>query len=133
MSIWESKKTCNMTIENIRAEFPLINNEKLVYLDNGATTQKPQRVIDALSEFYLTKNANPMRGLYDLSILATDSYEEARQKVASFINAGDPSEIIFTRNASESLNLAANIYGSTLKEGDEVLVSTSEHHSNFLP
>ena len=122
-----------MTIENIRAEFPLINNEKLVYLDNGATTQKPQRVIDALSEFYLTKNANPMRGLYDLSIQATDSYEEARQKVASFINAGEPSEIIFTRNASESLNLAANIYGSTLKEGDEVLVSTSEHHSNFLP
>ena len=121
-----------MTKENIRAEFPLINNEKIVYLDNGATTQKPQRVIDALSDFYLKRNANPMRGLYDLSILATDSYEEARNKVASFINA-DPSEIIFTRNASESLNLAANIFASTLKAGDEVLVSTSEHHSNFLP
>ncbi len=122
-----------MTKENIRAEFPLINNEKIVYLDNGATTQKPQSVIDALSEFYLKRNANPMRGLYDLSILATDSYEEARSKVASFINAKESEEIIFTRNASESLNLAANIFGSTLKAGDEVLVSTSEHHSNFLP
>ena len=121
-----------MTKENIRAEFPLINNEKIVYLDNGATTQKPQRVIDAVTEFYTKRNANPMRGLYDLSILATDSYEEARSKAASFINA-DTSEIIFTRNASESLNLAANIFGSTLKAGDEVLVSTSEHHSNFLP
>ena len=102
-----------MTKENIRAEFPLINNEKIVYLDNGATTQKPQSVIDALSEFYLKRNANPMRGLYDLSILATDSYEEARSKVASFINAKESEEIIFTRNASESLNLAANIFVST--------------------
>lgn len=122
-----------MDSEKIRAQFPLINNEKIVYLDNAATTQKPQKVIDALAEFYTKRNANPMRGMYDLSLLATESYEEARRKTADFINAKKSSEIIYTRNATESLNLAASIAAEYLGEGDEVLVSTSEHHSNFLP
>ena len=120
-------------INEIRAQFPLINNRKIVYLDNAATTQKPQCVIDAISEFYCNFNANPMRGIYDLSIAATDAYEKVREQTAEFIHAKDPSEIIFTRNATESLNLAANILSESLNEGDEILVATSEHHSNFLP
>ncbi|MCR4648226.1 MAG: aminotransferase class V-fold PLP-dependent enzyme, partial [Lachnospiraceae bacterium] len=122
-----------MDIKEIRAQFPLITKQNIAYLDNAATSQKPQCVIDALAKFYTDLNANPMRGLYELSIAATDSYEEARKKTAAFIHTDDPSEVIFTRNASESLNLAANILSSELNEGDEVLVATSEHHSNFLP
>ena len=122
-----------MNIKEIREQFPLIKNKNIIYLDNAATTQKPQCVIDAIAEFYSNFNANPMRGIYDLSIAATDAYEYAREKTASFINAHNPSEIIFTKNATESLNLAADILSAVLNIGDEILVATSEHHSNFLP
>jgi len=112
----------------LRNAFPLLKNSTLAYLDNGATSQKPQAVIDAVAKYYEHDNANPMRGLYDLS------YEEARAKVAKFIHAPKAEEIVFTRNASESLNLIAYSYGMHfLKEGDEILVGITEHHSNFLP
>ncbi|MCR5501819.1 MAG: SufS family cysteine desulfurase [Lachnospiraceae bacterium] len=118
----------------IRAEFPLLNNTDLAYLDNGATVQKPQCVLDAVNTYYTEQNANPMRGLYELSIKATEIYEEARKETASFINAASPEEIVFTRNATESLNLVSYSYaGSVLEEGDEVIVSCAEHHSNMLP
>lgn len=123
-----------MTISDrkVRELFPILSGD-MVYLDSAATAQKPQCVIDAISDFYLHKNANPMRGLYDLSMTATDDYESSRAAAARFIGADDPCEIIFTRNATESLNLVADSFGAALKEGDEILVATSEHHSNFLP
>lgn len=118
----------------IRADFPLLANHDIAYLDNSATTQKPQSVIDAERDFYQMTNANPLRGLYRLSMDATDVYEGARAKLADFIGASRPEEIIFTRNATESLNLVAYSYGrSVLREGDEVIVSVAEHHSNILP
>lgn len=118
----------------IRSQFPLLSNRDMVYLDNAATSQKPQCVIDAVNEFYQKNNANPGRGLYELSIDCTNQYEEARQTVADFINAKEKETIIFTRNASESLNLIAYSYGMhNLKEGDEIIVNIAEHHSNILP
>jgi cysteine desulfurase/selenocysteine lyase len=122
-------------INEIRKEFPLFKNEpELVYLDNCATSQKPDRVLKAVREFYEKNNANPFRGIYDLSERATEAYEDARRAVAGFINAEDPEEIVFTRNATESLNLAAFSLGELLVgEGDEVVISVSEHHSNMLP
>ncbi len=118
---------------DIRAEFPLINRNKVAYLDNAATTQKPQCVLDAVYSYYVNSNANPLRGLYDLSLKATQAYEDARNAVAELIGAASD-EIIFTRNATESLNLIAYSYGlHNLKEGDEIIVSVAEHHSNFLP
>ena len=120
--------------KRIRADFPLLANRDIVYLDNSATTQKPQSVLEADLGFYQKRNANPLRGLYQLSIDATDAYEGARAKVADFIGAGRPEEIVFTRNATEALNLVAYSYGrSFLKEGDEILLSVAEHHSNILP
>lgn len=117
----------------IRADFPILN-DSFVYLDNAATTQKPQCVIDALGQYYREQNANPMRGLYDLSILATEVYEEARETVRGFINAGSTEEIIFTRNATEGLNLVAYAYGRAfIREGDEVVITIMEHHSNLIP
>ncbi len=122
-------------INEIRKEFPLFKNEpELVYLDSCATSQKPDRVLKAVREFYEKNNANPFRGIYDLSERATEAYEDARRAVAGFINADDPEEIVFTRNATESLNLAAFSLGELLVgEGDEVVISVSEHHSNMLP
>ncbi len=118
----------------IRDEFPLIKSDRVIYLDNAATTQKPQCVLDAVNDYYAKHNANPMRGLYDLSLEATDAYESARAKAASLIGAEYPEEIIFTRNATESLNLIAYSYGlHNIKAGDEIIVSVAEHHSNFLP
>ncbi len=106
----------------------------LVYLDNSATQQKPRRVMEAVEQYYRAENANPLRGLYDLSVKATEAYEGARAAVRAFIHAHDEAEIIFTRNASESLNLVAYSYGRTfIHEGDEILVSIAEHHSNLLP
>ena len=122
-------------VEKLRADFPLLaNNPGLAYLDNAATTQKPRQVIEAETRFYEELNANPLRGLYDLSLRATEAYEDAREKVKDFLHAADSCEIIFTRNASESLNLVA-FSGSEafLSEGDEVLVTVMEHHSNILP
>ncbi len=118
---------------DIRAEFPLINSSTVAYLDNAATTQKPQCVLDAVNIFYVNQNANPMRGLYELSLKATQAYEDARNAVAELIGAS-PEEIVFTRNATESLNLIAYSYGlHNIKENDEIIVSVAEHHSNFLP
>lgn len=121
----------------IRKDFPIFSaeeNKGLIYFDSAATSQRPLCVIDAVSEFYKKHNANPLRGLYNLSMRATDAYENARAVVASFVNAKDASEIVFTRNTSESLNLIARCYGaSVLKEGDEVVISCMEHHSNILP
>lgn len=109
--------------------FPLLNHENIIYLDNAATTQKPWPVLEAMNKYYTMSNANPMRGLYDLSIRATDEYESARETVANFINASDASEIIFTRNATESLNLVAYAYDKS----SFVLCGIGEHHSNLLP
>lgn len=107
--------------------------QDLAYLDSAATTQKPQVVIDAIDSYYKTKNANPLRGLYDLSIKATEEVENAREAMAKLIHAKRSEEIIFTRNSTESLNLVAYSYGRGLKEGDEIVVSILEHHSNMVP
>lgn len=117
-----------------RNDFPLLAENPLVYLDSAATAQKPFCVIQAERDFYERYNANPMRGFYALSLEATDRLEKARDEVRRFINASSADEIIFTRNTTESLNLAAYSYGlSHLKAGDEILVSVMEHHSNLLP
>lgn len=120
--------------ENVRQDFVLLQNTDRVYFDNAATSQKPKCVIDAVQEFYEKYNANVLRGLYPLSVEATERYENARKTVQRFIHAACPEEIIFTRNATESMNLVAYSYGMTnLKAGDEILVSILEHHSNILP
>ncbi len=117
-----------------RRDFPLLMNTDVAYLDSAATAQRPQCVLDAEEKFYTTCNANPLRGLYPLSIAATDAYENAREAVRKFLNAASAKEIIFTRNTSESLNLVAYSYGlSNVKAGDEVVVSIMEHHSDLLP
>ncbi len=124
--------------EKIRADFPILattaHGKPLVYLDNGATTQKPRAVIDAISRYYESENANIHRGVYDLSQRATARYEEARRKVQSFINAADEVEIIFTRGTTEAINLVANCFGRAfVGPGDEIIVSALEHHSNIVP
>ncbi len=117
-----------------KKDFPLLANNAVAYLDNAATTQKPQCVMDAEMDFYKMHNANPLRGLYRLAMEATDIYEDSRQAVKNFINAAHAEEIIFTRNASESLNLVAYSYGlANLREGDEIVTTIVEHHSNMLP
>ncbi len=117
-----------------KKDFPLLANNAVAYLDNAATTQKPQCVMDAEMDFYKMHNANPLRGLYRLAMEATDIYEDSRQAVRNFINAAHAEEIIFTRNASESLNLVAYSYGlANLREGDEIVTTIVEHHSNMLP
>ena len=124
-------------MNDFRNDFPFFSNAKnkgIIYFDNAATTQRPRQVIDAITHFYEENNANPLRGLYDLSVRATEAYEEARHTVARFINAAEDAEVIFTRNASESLNLVAYTYGmANICEGDEIAVSIMEHHSNILP
>ena len=123
-----------MNVENIKKDFPLLENRSITYLDSGATTQKPIQVINAIEEFYKKNNANPHRGAYTLSIEATEVYESTRQKIAQFINAKHPEEIIFSKNATESLNLIAYSYGmDNLKKDDEVVISIMEHHSNLVP
>lgn len=117
-----------------RKDFPLLMQNKIIYIDNAATSQRPQCVIDAEGDFYKNYNANPMRGLYSLSVEATEVYENAREAVRNFIGAEKSSEIIFTRNTTESLNLVAYSYGlSNVKKGDEIVVSIMEHHSDLLP
>lgn len=123
-----------MTNLDIRKDFPIIENNKIAYLDSGATTQKPRQVIEAMDNYYENDNANPHRGAYKLSLKATEVYDEARTKVAKFINAEKSEEIVFTRNATESLNLIAYSYGmNNVKEGDKILISIMEHHSNLVP
>ena len=120
---------------NYKRDFPVFDRyPDLVYLDNSATTQKPRQVIEAVERYYREENANPLRGLYELSMKATDAYEKAREAVRGFIGAASTREIIFTRNATESLNLIAYSYGrANITEGDEILVTISEHHSDMLP
>ena len=123
-----------MNIEQIKKDFPLLENENITYLDSGATTQKPIQVIKAVEEFYQKYNANPHRGAYSLSVEATEQYENTRTKIAKFINAKHREEIIFSKNATESLNLIAYSYGlDNLKKDDEVVISIMEHHSNLVP
>lgn len=117
-----------------RNDFPLLMQNKIIYIDNAATSQRPQCVIDAEGDFYKNYNANPLRGLYSLSVEATEVYENAREAVRKFIGAEKSNEIIFTRNTTESLNLIAYSYGlSNVKRGDEIVVSIMEHHSDLLP
>lgn len=131
MFIWEVAK---MSKSVYRADFPLLESSDVIYMDNAATSQRPQVVLDAMNEFYKHHNANPLRGVYKLSVEATQDYENARAKVAKFINAAGSEEIVFTRNATESLNLVAYSYGlNNIKAGDEIVVSILEHHSNMLP
>ena len=119
-----------------KKDFPIFNaeiNKDLIYFDNAATTQKPKCVIDAIERYYSKNNANPLRGLYDLSGRATEEYENSRHTIAKFLNAKD-CEIIFTRNASESLNVVAYTWGlANINKDDEIAVSITEHHSNILP
>lgn len=127
-----------LNTDEIRKEFPIlgqkVHGKPLVYLDNAATTQKPQCVIDAISEVYCTINANVHRGVHHLSQVATEAMEQARTKVKEFIGAANRHEIIFTRGTTESINLAASSFGGTfLKSGDEVIISSVEHHSNIVP
>ena len=117
-----------------RNDFPLLMAQDIAYLDNAATAQRPQCVLDAVRRFYCEQNANPLRGLYPLSIAATDAYENAREAVRRFLNAKSTAEIVFTRNTTEGLNLVAYSYGlSHIRAGDEVVVSILEHHSDLLP
>ncbi|RAK06657.1 cysteine desulfurase [Halanaerobium saccharolyticum] len=123
--------------QKYKADFPIlnqqINGKDLVYFDNAATTQKPEAVLEAVNNYNRTINANPHRGAHTLSVRATEAYENARAKVSNFINAEKAEEIIFTRNTTESLNLLANSLEAVVEEGDEILISVLEHHSNILP
>ncbi len=123
-----------MSVEELKKDFPLLENNEITYLDSGATAQKPNQVIKAIEEFYEKYNANPHRGAYSLSMEATEVYEETRTKISKFINAKNREEIIFSKNATESLNLIAYSYGmENLKKDDEVVISIMEHHSNLVP
>lgn len=128
----------NYPIEKIRADFPIldqnINGHPLVYLDNAATTQKPNCVIDAVAHYYKHLNSNVHRGVHSLSEQATAAYEESRMTIKEFINAVDVREIVFCRGTTEAINLVASSYGrANLTKGDEILISTLEHHSNIVP
>ena len=127
-----------LDVAALRRDFPAlhqeVNGRPLVYLDNAATSQKPRAVLDALAAYYAEDNANVHRGIHELSRRATLAYEGAREKVARFINAGDPSEIVWTRGTTEAINLVANAWGiDSLSPGDEILLSVMEHHSNLVP
>jgi cysteine desulfurase/selenocysteine lyase len=125
-------------VDRVRSEFPIlssrINGKLLVYLDNAATTQKPEVVIDAVSRYYATENANIHRGVHYLSQRATEAYEGVRRQIATFLNAASPREIVFVRGTTEGINLVAQSYGrAVLQPGDEILVTGMEHHSNIVP
>src|SRR5688572_23426564 len=137
---FSSRKTTDAPydIDALREQFPLLaqeaNGHPLAYLDNAATTQKPKAVLDAVTQFYLHDNANVHRGLYDLSRRATERYEEARRIAGRFINAADPSEVVWVRGTTEAINLVAMTYGwQNVKAGDEIVLSVIEHHSNLVP
>ena len=138
-TFWSRKTTdAPYDIDALRGQFPLLaqkaNGHPLAYLDNAATTQKPLSVLECTRQFYVEDNANVHRGLYELSRRATERYEEARQVAARFINAPDPSEIIWVRGTTEAINLIAMTYGwQNVREGDEIILTTVEHHSNLVP
>jgi len=128
----------NSLIDNIRSDFPIllqsVHGKPLAYFDNAATTQKPNSVIEAISQFYTVANSNVHRGVHLMSQQATQAYEAVRQKIAGFLNAASSAEIIFTRGTTESINLVAFSFGEAfIKEGDEIIISTLEHHSNIVP
>lgn len=132
------QSTAVLDIQAIREQFPIlqekVHNKPLIYLDNAATTQKPRSVIDALKNYYEKYNANIHRGAHYLAAKATEIYEETRHKVAEFLNASSPDEIIFTRGTTEGINLVAGTFGRKfISEGDEIVISTMEHHSNIVP
>ena len=134
----KKKEPHSFNVNEIRADFPIlkeiVHGKPLCYLDNAATTQKPQAVIDTIVKYYTHKNANIHRGVHYLSELATKEFEDARIKVKDFINASSEKEIIFTRGTTESINLVANIFNKAiLKDGDEIIISAMEHHSNIVP
>jgi cysteine desulfurase / selenocysteine lyase len=142
MQAFASSPSANQTneydVEAVRAQFPIlkrkIHGKPLVYFDNAATTQKPRVVLDALQRYYESENANIHRGVHTLSREATEAYELARKKIARFINAAEPREIIFTRGTTEGINLVASSYGAKfLNAGDEIILSAMEHHSNIVP
>ncbi len=125
-------------VQAIRNDFPILSREvygrKLVYLDNAASAQKPRRVLDAMTKAYTEEYANVHRGLHFLSNAATQAFEDARESVRRFLNAPSPEQIIFTRNATEAINLVAQSYGGmVIGEGDEIVLSILEHHSNIVP
>lgn len=126
-----------MDIREIKKDFPIlginVNKKPLIYLDNAATTQKPIQVIEAISDYYRNYNANVHRGVHTLSQIATDKFEAVREQIKKFINAKESSEIIYTRGTTESINLLASSLTKTLQEGDEIIISESEHHSNIVP
>ena len=126
-----------INLNEIKSMFPIfqtITNKNLVYLDNASTTQKPQMVLDAIQNYYQNGNANVHRGLYSLGQKSTEAYESVRQKIANFISAEDSSSIIFTKGTTEAINLVASAWGdSNINEGDEILISEMEHHSNIIP
>ena len=132
-----NKNAC-LDVERVRQQFPILREmpygKPLVYLDSAATSQKPQAVIDAISGFYAKDNANVHRGVHYLSQRATEAYEGARAKAQGFLNAAHVQEIVFTRGTTESINLVAQTHAKThLGEGDEVLITAMEHHSNIVP
>ena len=124
-------------VARIRKDFPTLHQEvygkPLIYFDNGATSQKPQQVIDAINQYYSKENSNIHRGVHHLSQIATEKYEESRRTIQKWINAGYEEEVIFTKGTTDSINLVAFSFGETLKEGDEILITGMEHHSNIVP
>ena len=133
-------KKVNHLVKNIaeksRNDFPLFNgnHNDLIYLDHAATSQKPSQVIDSLKKYYSFQNANVHRGAHQLSAIATEKFENSRKLTANFINSNNEKEIIFTRNATEAINLVAYTWGNCeLQENDEILISLMEHHSNIVP
>ena len=127
-----------LDVAALRSQFPAlhqeVNGKPLIYLDNAATSQKPRSVLDVLDHYYALDNANVHRGIHELSRRATDAYEEARAKVARYINAAEPAEVIWTRGTTEAINLVANAWGQdNIQAGDEILLSVMEHHSNLVP
>ena len=134
----DRRARANAFAAEARRDFPAlrqeVNGKPLVYLDNAASTQKPDAVIDAISRYYRRDHANVHRGIHELARRATEAYEGARERVARFLGAGDPAEVIWTRGTTEAINLVANAWGGTfLREGDEIVLSTQEHHSNLVP
>ncbi len=127
-----------MNLDNIKKEFPIFNNKvhnnDLVYLDSANSSQKPQVVIDRIYDFYSKEFSNVGRSVHYLAVAATNMYENTRSSVQKYINAKEPNEIVFTKGATEAINLVANTFGQKyLKEGDEILLTELEHHSNYVP
>jgi cysteine desulfurase/selenocysteine lyase len=145
MSQVAAKPKTILDIQKIRSDFPILlrkihampdgrQGKQLVYFDNAATSQKPKQVIESISNYYMQSNANVHRGVHKLSEEATNAYEEARKKVANFVSAGDSRQIVFTRNATEAINLVAYSWGrANIKKGDEIVLTQMEHHSNLVP